>query len=129
MKNKDYNDYTFDDVVINDDDTANTIHNSQNSHPNKPPVSFPSPTDSYDEMFILIEPDVYIVYWSITKKEITFEVHVKTSGWFTLGLNNNGFIHHSDLVVGWLNSDGTGNFSGIYFDMIKTYQIFRVKLL
>ncbi len=61
----------------------------------------------------MIEPDIYILYWSLNHTDIIFEVHAKTtSGWFSFGLSPNGNFMGADLVIGWINSDGqTGHFS------------------
>ena len=37
------------------------------------------PTEKFDNFLILVEPDIYLLYWSInsTSNEIKFEVHYK----------------------------------------------------
>lgn len=71
-----------------------------------------SPSEQFDHMIILKEPDTFVLYWSYNSTDIKFEVHVKSSGWFGFGLSPGGFMDYSDIVIGWLREDGTGHFSG-----------------
>ena len=64
--------------------------------------NLPIPTDTYANKKILVEPDSYILYWNYNATDITFEIHVKSSGWAGFGISPNG---------GMENSDGTANFT------------------
>lgn len=35
------------------------------------------PTERFDNFLILVEPDIYLLYWSVNGTEIKFEVHYK----------------------------------------------------
>ncbi len=71
----------------------------------------PSPTSDYANHIILVEPDIYILYWNYTNEDILFETHVKNNGWSAFGLSPNGGMDNSDVAVTWLNDNGTINFS------------------
>ena len=49
----------------------------------------------------------FLVAWQQTETQITFEIQVKTRGYVALGLSPNGAMKGSDIVVGWVNDDGT----------------------
>lgn len=74
-----------------------------------PTEDFPNPP------MILIEPDVYLLYWSVNATHILVEVHVKTHGWFSLGFKmpsdddkNDNLV---DFIMGFINDDGTAHLS------------------
>jgi hypothetical protein len=69
------------------------------------------PTEYFDEMFLIDENDKFILYWKHNQTDIIFEVHMKTFGWLEFGLSHSGLLQYSDVIVAWLNSDGTGHFS------------------
>ena len=35
------------------------------------------PSELFDNMRILVEPDIYVFYWSVNETDALFEVHVK----------------------------------------------------
>ncbi len=35
------------------------------------------PSELFDNMHILVEPDIYVLYWSVNETDALFEVHVK----------------------------------------------------
>jgi len=52
----------------------------------------PSPTAVYTNRLVLVEPNVYILYWNFTDNDILFETHVQNgNGWSGFGLR---FIFH-----------------------------------
>ena len=55
----------------------------------------------------------YYLYWSLEKERIIFEVHVRSLGWFGLGLTNNGRMMGADMFVGWIK-DGVTYFKVNY---------------
>ena len=55
----------------------------------------------------------YYLYWSLEKESIIFEVHVRSLGWFGLGLTNNGRMMGADMFVGWIK-DGVTYFKVNY---------------
>ena len=69
----------------------------------------PSPKESYPNQYILQQPDLYYLYWKHDNLNATFEIHYKnTTSWVLFGLSSNNF---NDVIVGWVNNDGTGHFS------------------
>jgi hypothetical protein len=71
----------------------------------------PNPTTTYANKQILVSPDTYILYWNYNSTDITFELHAKSSGWAGFGISPNGGMQYSDLIIFWINSDGTSNFT------------------
>lgn len=60
---------------------------------------------------ILVEPDKYVLSWNYTAIDITFKVVVNGTKWVGFGLSPNGGMLNSDVIVAWLNEDGTSDFS------------------
>ena len=52
---------------------------------------------------------IYQLNWVFdsTQDTITFNVIVKNTGWFGLGLSPDGGMSNSDVVIGWIAADGT----------------------
>ena len=50
----------------------------------------------------------YKLYWSFNRRNenITFAVRVKTTGWVGFGLSPNGQMPNSDVIIGWVDSNG-----------------------
>ena len=71
----------------------------------------PNPTEIYANKIILVEPDVYNLYWNYTETDILFELHVKNLGWNAFGLSPTGGMANSDVIVTWVNPDGTFHFT------------------
>ena len=74
-------------------------------------LALPNPTQAYANSKILVEPDQYILYWNYTDSDILFEIHVKATGWASFGLSPNGNMLNSDVIVTWVNSDGSVHFT------------------
>ena len=51
---------------------------------------------------------LFTLYWNFSTVEqtISFAVRVQTNGWVGLGISPNGGMVNSDVVIGWVNSDG-----------------------
>lgn len=51
---------------------------------------------------------VYAVDWSFNRMNstITFRLTVNSTGWFGFGLSPTGGMKGSDIVVGWVTTDG-----------------------
>lgn len=71
----------------------------------------PEPTSPYVNQMILVEPDVYMLYWNYTNDDIVFEIHVKNNGWAAFGLSPNGGMDKSDVIVTWMKENGENVFS------------------
>ena len=55
-----------------------------------------TPTETYANHYVLVDPDVYHVFWNNNDTDITFEVHVQqTLGWIGFGISRNGGMHNS----------------------------------
>ena len=56
--------------------------------------------------------DTFKLYWDFDMKQqkIDFAVNVSTNGWIGFGISPNGRMLQSDIVLGWVNSDGTAQF-------------------
>jgi hypothetical protein len=56
--------------------------------------------------------DTFKLYWDFDMKQqkVDFAVNVSTTGWIGFGISPNGKMLQSDIVVGWVNSDGTAQF-------------------
>ena len=54
----------------------------------------------------------YELYWNynLTAGTISFAVRVQTAGWVGFGLSPNGQMPGSDIVIGWVDSNG-----GVHF--------------
>lgn len=74
-------------------------------------LSAPLPTERYANELVLVEPDVYYLYWNYTESEILFELHVKNEGWNAFGISPTGGMPNSDFIVTWVNNDGSTHFT------------------
>ncbi|KAL4218773.1 hypothetical protein ACF0H5_021360 [Mactra antiquata] len=68
-------------------------------------------TETFKRSTILDSNENYILFWKFNATHITFEVHVRTRGWVGFGLSTNGKMFPADVIVGWVNDDGTSHFS------------------
>jgi len=73
--------------------------------------NFPGPSEYFNETILIEQPDLLILYWKYNQTDITFEIHSRSFGWIEFGLSHSGMIQYSDVIVAWLNKDGTGHFS------------------
>ena len=56
--------------------------------------------------------DNYKIHWNfdLNKQKIDFAVNVTTNGWIGFGISPTGKMLHSDIVIGWVNKDGSAQF-------------------
>ncbi len=56
----------------------------------------------------LDQDGMYELFWSfdLDAETISFAVRVKTTGWVGFGLSPNGQMPGSDVVIGWVDSEG-----------------------
>ena len=66
---------------------------------------------NHTNKIILVEPDIYTLYWSHSDTDIVFEIRVKTDGWASFGLSRHGDMLYSDVIVTWVNPNGSYHFS------------------
>ncbi|CAF4408788.1 unnamed protein product, partial [Rotaria sp. Silwood2] len=61
-------------------------------------------------------PDLADLWWSIDdlRKEITFEFHIKTTGWIALGISPAGGMIGADIGLGWIDQSGQLHFEDRY---------------
>ncbi|CAF4730824.1 unnamed protein product, partial [Rotaria sp. Silwood2] len=54
---------------------------------------------------IELEDNVADLWWTLddVEREITFELHVKTTGWISLGISPAGGMKGADIGVGWVD--------------------------
>ncbi|CAF1122491.1 unnamed protein product [Rotaria sp. Silwood1] len=73
------------------------------------------PYTSYS-YFIELEPNVVDLWWIVdeTKQEITFELHIKTTGWIALGISPAGGMKGADIGLGWIDQSGQVHFQDRY---------------
>ncbi|CAF1166007.1 unnamed protein product [Adineta steineri] len=63
-----------------------------------------------------LEPDIADLWWTvdIDANEITFELHMKTTGWIALGISPGGGMKGADIGVGWVDNMGKVHFQDRY---------------
>ena len=56
--------------------------------------------------------DSYHIFWSfnVTTERIDFAVSARTTGWVGFGVSPNGQMPRSDVVIGWVDSNGQAFF-------------------
>jgi hypothetical protein len=75
----------------------------------------------------LVGPDQYLLYWNYTSTEIIFKTVVKTNGWLGFGISPNGEMAYSDLIVAYMNQNGTVNFTNRYVESSSILPIINKK--
>ncbi|XP_070572311.1 DBH-like monooxygenase protein 1 homolog [Ptychodera flava] len=74
--------------------------------------SIPVPTSQdYTHNVIVDGHDNFHVFWKFDNTTITFEMHVRTTGWVGFGFSPDGGMPGSDMVMGWVTDDGEVVFS------------------
>ena len=55
----------------------------------------------------------YALHWNynLSEQTISFAVRVQTTGWVGFGISPDGGMVGSDVVIGWVESDGTVQFN------------------
>lgn len=56
---------------------------------------------------VLVDPDIYIVYWNYTDTSVIVELHVKANGWFGFGVTPSGGMNGADVIVAWIGNNKT----------------------
>ena len=72
--------------------------------------SKPIPTEPFGNVWQLDSQGNYWLFWKFNATHITFETHVNTKGYIGFGLTNNGKMYPSDVVVGWIDNQGSTHF-------------------
>jgi hypothetical protein len=58
-----------------------------------------------ENLFEIVSPEIYKVYWIATDTEITGRIEVKTVGWVSFGIAYNGNFDGADLFVAWVTPE------------------------
>ena len=66
----------------------------------------PPPDDMPYTVGLGSRQDDYILYWDYDNTTITFEVHVRTTGWVGFGLSAARNMLGADIVIGWVDDSG-----------------------
>ncbi|UJR14303.1 hypothetical protein I4U23_001293 [Adineta vaga] len=55
-----------------------------------------------------LQENIADLWWTIddAEREITFELHIKSTGWIALGISPAGGMKGADIAVGWVESSG-----------------------
>ncbi|CAF5065805.1 unnamed protein product, partial [Rotaria sp. Silwood1] len=63
-----------------------------------------------------LQHNVADLWWTIneTQEEITFELHIKTTGWIALGISPAGGMRGADIGLGWVDEGGEVHFQDRY---------------
>ena len=62
--------------------------------------------------FSAVLDDGYRLHWNfdLEQQTVAFAINVSTTGWIGFGLSPNGQMPQSDVVIGWVDNDGTTTF-------------------
>ena len=96
--------------------------------PDPIPTFSSSPTMNYDYYLDLMDRGNYRFYWTISNGNLIGEVHARTMGWVGFGLSPDGSMINSNVMVFWVNSDGSPNFSERYAILAPGSSYPQVKL-
>ena len=75
----------------------------------------------------LVGPDQFLLFWNYTNTEIIFKTVVKTNGWIGFGLSPNGDMAYSDLIVAYINRNGSVNFTNRYVESSSSLPKINIK--
>ena len=72
--------------------------------------------DRYSNSKLLSSPS-YELYWDVDEPSgnLSLAVRVNTTGWVGFGVSPNGGMPNSDVVMGWVEDDGTVVFQVVNF--------------
>ena len=72
--------------------------------------------DRYSNFKLLSSPS-YELYWDVDEPSgnLSLAVRVNTTGWVGFGVSPNGGMPNSDVVMGWVEDDGTVVFQVVNF--------------
>ena len=67
--------------------------------------------------FKLLSSPSYELYWDVDEpsRNLSLAVRVNTTGWVGFGVSPNGGMPNSDVVMGWVEDDGTVAFQVVNF--------------
>jgi hypothetical protein len=76
----------------------------------------------------------YTLHWGITNTTLELKVVVNATGWVAFGLSPTGGMKGSDIVMGWINADGSKSFSDRFaaendvpvLDPVQSYQLLEL---
>ncbi len=65
-----------------------------------------------------LEADIADLWWTVddNDREITFELHIKTTGWIALGISPAGGMKGADIGLGWVDQTGR-----VHFQVTRTH--------
>ena len=69
-----------------------------------------TPTGYYANSVDLI-PGIYRLFWNVSESDIIAEIHCQTTGWVAFGLSPDGQMDYSNVVIGYIATDGSVNFT------------------
>lgn len=72
-----------------------------------PPVPGVAPTEKFNKSKVLDRDNKYTLFWKYNATHITFETHVKTTGYVGFGISHNGNMYPADVVIGWVKDNVT----------------------
>ena len=91
--------------------------------------------ERYNNFKLLSSPS-YELYWDVDEpsRNLSLAVRVNTTGWVGFGVSPNGGMPNSDVVMGWVEDDGTVVFQVVHFviyrtstsDIFSCFKYFRV---
>lgn len=63
-----------------------------------------------------LKPNVADLWWTVDEalQEITFELHIQTTGWIALGISPAGGMRGADIGLGWVDQSGQVHFQDRY---------------
>ena len=77
-------------------------------------------TQKYRFNSVMDQSGNYKLYWSFDKQQenVTFAVRVRTTGWVGFGLSPNGLMPNSDVIIGWVDSNGQAHMHVRWFALL-----------
>ncbi|CAF5067245.1 unnamed protein product [Rotaria magnacalcarata] len=79
-------------------------------------ITSPLPPYTSYQFSIELEHNIADLWWTVdeNRQEITFELHIKTTGWIALGISPAGGMKGADIGLGWIDSTGQVHFQDRY---------------
>ena len=63
------------------------------------------PSEDYPYHLEIQPNDEYHLYWKFDAETVTFELHVRTTGWVGFGISPTGGMVDADIMIGWVADD------------------------
>ena len=78
--------------------------------------------DRYSNFKLLSSPS-YELYWDVDEPSgnLPLAVRVNTTGWVGFGVSPNGGMSNSDVVMGWVEDDGTVVFQVVHLPTARPF--------